>query len=191
MTKLINITSHITAGFGLRKLLFLIAFIGAVGVGSIAARSHQGFLITDVQSQITDLTGPSFLGHSFFQVRVQQRVIVRVPRYRVSNASVNGMGKSVSKPVTYKEEKLGKCLIMDRFVASRPGPGPKESLELVTRDGIFVRAYLGDGCLAREFYAGAYMERPADGKLCADRDLLYARTGAKCEIDKFRVLVAK
>jgi hypothetical protein len=59
----------------------------------------------------------------------------------------------------------------------------------VTRERQLIRAYLGDGCLSREFYAGAYVERPADGKLCIDRDLLHARTGAKCEIDKFRLLV--
>ena len=80
---------------------------------------------------------------------------------------------------------------MDRFVASRPGGGSKENLELVTRDGSVVRAYLSGGCLAREFYAGAYMERPSDGKLCVDRDLMHARTGAKCEIDKFRLLVQR
>jgi hypothetical protein len=166
--------------------MFLMAFIGAVGVGSIAARSNEGFNLSDGQEPVLSLAG-----QNYYQVRVQQRVIVRVPRYRVTNTSATGAGKSASRPISYKEEKLGKCLIMDRFVASRPGPGPKESLELVTREGALVRAYLGDGCLAREFYAGAYMERPADGKLCADRDLLYARTGAKCEIDKFRALVVK
>ena len=166
--------------------MFLMAFIGAVGVGSMAARSKEGFNLSDARQSVLSLAGPNY-----YQVRVQQRVIVRVPRYRVTNTSATGTGKSASRPVSYKEEKIGKCLIMDRFVASRPGPGPKESLELVTREGALVRAYLGDGCLAREFYAGAYMERPADGKLCADRDMLYARTGAKCEIDKFRALVVK
>ena len=78
---------------------------------------------------------------------------------------------------------------MDRLIGSRPGP--KESLEIMTRDGNLIRAYLGDGCLAREFYAGAYVERSFDGKLCIDRDLLHARTGAQCEIDKFRLLVPK
>jgi len=70
-------------------------------------------------------------------------------------------------------------------------PGPDRTLDLFTRDGILIRAYLGDVCLAREFYAGAYMERSYDGKLCVDRDLLHARTGAKCEIDKFRLLIPR
>lgn len=124
---------------------------------------------------------------SAFQVRVEQRVIIRVPRHSpgASNMSSRITGKAA--PVRYKEEKAGKCLLMDRLIGSRPGT--KESLDLVTRDGAMIRAYLGDGCLAREFYAGAYMERPVDGKLCVDRDLLHARTGAKCEVDKFRLLI--
>jgi hypothetical protein len=161
-------------------------FLGAMGVGSIAAHGQEGFGLFLNKEQIFGLTV-----QNNFQVRIQQRVIIRVPRYRVANTLAAGSGKSVSSSLSYKEEKLGKCLIMNRFVASRPGPGPKESLELFTREGALVRAYLGDGCLAREFYAGAYMERPADGKLCAERDFLYARTGAKCEIDKFRALVVK
>lgn len=125
--------------------------------------------------------------NSAFQVRVEQRIIIRVPRHSpgVSNMSSRITGKIV--PIRFKEEKTGKCLMMDRLVGSRPGS--KKSLDLVTREGAMIRAYLGDGCLAREFYAGAYMERPLDGKLCADRDLLHARTGAKCEIDKFRLLI--
>jgi hypothetical protein len=122
---------------------------------------------------------------NLFQVRIEQRVIIRVPLRQVS-VSATSVGAKRSEPIKYKEEKVGKCLMMDRLIGSRPGP--KDSLELITRDGIVIRAYLNDGCLGREFYAGAYMERPADGKLCVERDLLYARTGAKCEINKFRML---
>jgi hypothetical protein len=122
---------------------------------------------------------------NLLQVRIEQRVIIRIPLRQVA-VSASGVGAKRSDPIKYKEEKIGKCLMMDRLVGSRPGP--KDSLELVTRDGVVIRAYLNDGCLGREFYAGAYMERPADGKLCVERDLLYARTGAKCEINKFRLL---
>ena len=73
---------------------------------------------------------------------------------------------------------------------ARPGPGKEQNLEFVSKSGQLYRAYLGDGCLAREFYAGAYMEKSLDGRLCEGRDLVHARTGAKCEIDKFKRLVA-
>lgn len=122
-----------------------------------------------------------------FQVRVEQRVIIRIPRHTPVGANMGSRSPAKIAAIRYKEEKVGKCLLMDRLVGSRPGR--KESLDLVTRDGVLIRAYLGDGCLAREFYAGAYMERAADGKLCIDRDLLHARTGAKCAVDKFRLLV--
>jgi hypothetical protein len=177
-------------GFGLRKFAVFLTFTAALAAGSIAAHAAEygrdGFQLFGFNADIIAPTSPNN-----FQVRVQQRVIVRVPRHRTTNASTMANGTPAKREITYKEEKIGNCLIMDRFIASRPGPGPKESLELVTRDGVFIRAYLGNGCLAREFYAGAYMERPADGKLCVDRDLMYARTGAKCEIDKFRALVPK
>jgi hypothetical protein len=127
----------------------------------------------------------ALFGQNWYQVRVEQRVIIRIPRQRATPASMaGGNGRT---PVRYNEQKIGKCILMDRLVASRPGP--KESLELLTRDQQVIRAYLGDECFAREFYAGAYMERPLDGKLCVDRDLIHARTGAKCEVDKFRLLV--
>jgi hypothetical protein len=110
-----------------------------------------------------------------------RRIIIRIP----PKPGPAPAGRS--EPTRWKEQKIGKCILMDRLVGSRPGP--KESLEILTRDGNVIRAYLGDGCLAREFYAGAYVERSADGKLCVDRDLLHARTGAECEIEKFRLLV--
>ncbi len=144
------------------------------------------------ETRLNDIPAiPSFIssfGQNWIQVRVEQRVIIRVPRQRSTQASNMTAGTARAIRIKYKEQKIGKCVMMDRLVGSRPGPN--ESLELVTRDGALIRAYLGDGCLAREFYAGAYMERPSDGKLCVNRDLLYARTGARCEIDKIRLLVS-
>lgn len=109
-----------------------------------------------------------------FQMRVEQRIIIRFPNQPVSPPAGRADPR---KAVIYNEEKIGRCLMMDRLIASRPGP--KNSLELVTRERQLIRAYLGDGCLAREFYAGAYVERSSDGRLCVDRDILHARTGAK------------
>lgn len=124
----------------------------------------------------------------FGQVRIDQRVIIRLPSPASAPVAVGAQRQSVAK-LQYKEKKIGKCLWVDRLGGSRPGPD--RTLDLLTRDGILIRAYLGDGCLAREFYAGAYMERSYDGKLCVDRDVLHARTGAKCAIDKFRLLIPR
>jgi hypothetical protein len=121
-------------------------------------------------------------------VRIDQRIIIRLPSRASAPAAVGAQRQSAAK-LQYKEKKIGKCLWVDRLGGSRPGPD--RTLDLLTRDGLLIRAYLGEGCLAREFYAGAYMERSFDGKLCVDRDVLHARTGAKCEIDKFRLLIPR
>ena len=154
----------------------------------LMALSHSASGQVAVES--TSTFGPMIeASDDAFQVRVEQRVIIRIPRQTAVANSLGSRSSAKIAEVEYKEQKIGKCLLMDRLVGSRPGT--EEGLDLVTRDGMLIRAYLGDGCLAREFYAGAYMERPLDGKLCVDRDMLHARTGAKCEIDKFRLLVAR
>ena len=155
--------------------IFLIVIAGLAVASSVAYGAYG-----QSSNALLDLLGST----KEFQARVEQRVIIRFPNQPVLAAP--GRTEKRKAPI-YNEEKIGKCLIMDRLVASRPGP--KNSLELVTRERQLIRAYLGDGCLAREFYAGAYVERSKDGKLCVDRDLMHARTGAKCEIDKFRLLV--
>ncbi len=159
----------------MRQLTIVFVFIAAALAGS-AAIGRADFSAVSLPSQVHLM-----LGDQWFQARVQQRVIIRLPS-TPAPASVKA-----GKPIKYKEEKIGKCLVMSRLVGSRPEG--KDRLEFLTRDRQLIRAYLGDGCLAREFYAGAYVERSIDGKLCVDRDILHARTGAKCEIDKFRVLI--
>ncbi|MEH6660794.1 MAG: hypothetical protein V7679_04010, partial [Parasphingorhabdus sp.] len=60
---------------------------------------------------------------------------------------------------------------------------------LITKDRKRIRAQLEDTCQARSFYSGFYVEKTKDGKICAGRDILHSRTGAKCEIDRLRELV--
>ena len=163
----------------MRLFLLLVTLITAIATGSIAARGQDAVTFLGRQ-MLPDTSG----NQGYLQVRVQQRIIIRIPRGRPSSASLPQPGSG-----SFTEKKIGKCLVMDRFTGLRTGSGSKENLEITTRDGYIYRAYLGDGCLAREFYQGAYMERSKDGKICVERDLLHARTGAKCEIDKFRLLV--
>jgi hypothetical protein len=159
----------------LRQIAIVIAAILTCLAGSVAIGQARPASLS-FASQIFET-----VGEEWFQARVQQRVIIRFP------SGNNGGPVSVGKPIKYKEEKIGKCLQVNRLIGSRPDG--KDKLEFITRDQQLIRAYLGDGCLAREFYAGAYVERSADGKICVDRDILHARTGAKCEIDKFRLMV--
>jgi hypothetical protein len=166
------------------RALLVIIFL-AVAWTSLSDKAFAHFKAAAIDRPFMPLMG---LRTDFRQVRIDQRVIVRFPVPNLVPATVGGPRQFVGK-VKYKEKKIGKCLLVNRLGGSRPGPD--RSLDLLTRDGVLIRAYLGDGCLAREFYAGAYMERSYDGKLCVNRDIVHARTGAKCDIDKFRLLIPR
>jgi hypothetical protein len=167
----------------LRALLVIILFV--VAWTTLPPKALAQFKVTASDSPFMPFLG---LKTNFNQVRIDQGVIVRFPASASVPVTAGAQRQSVG-PIKYKEKKIGKCLWVNRLGGSRPGPD--RSLDLVTRDGILIRAYLGEGCLAREFYAGTYMERSYDGKLCVNRDLLHARTGAKCDIDKFRLLIPR
>ena len=167
----------------MRIVFAIILFV--IGLTTVSQKAWADINVGMVNNPFTPVVR---LKTEFAQVRVDQRIIIRLPSPASAPAAVGAQRQSVAN-LKYKEKKIGKCLWVDRLGGSRPGPD--RTLDLLTRDGILIRAYLGDGCLAREFYAGAYMERSYDGKLCVDRDLLHARTGAKCEIDKFRLLIPR
>ena len=123
----------------------------------------------------------------YAQVRIEKRVIIRVPRRR-SNPVAPRVDFSQEVPQqTYKEKKIGKCLPMDNILGVQVFAD--QFLDLVTRDRRRIRAQLEKSCQPRSFYSGFYMEKSADGKMCAGRDILHSRTGAKCEIERFRELV--
>lgn len=118
------------------------------------------------------------------QIRMEQTVIIRVPR-----AAPPPKGKGRDFQHNFKEEKMGGCVAMKKIAGVRVASD--QSLELLTVDGHLVRAYLNKGCEAREFYSGFYIEKPGDGKFCKEREVLHARSGAECRITKFRLLKAK
>ncbi|MEE9434364.1 MAG: hypothetical protein V3V15_09015 [Sphingorhabdus sp.] len=156
---------------------------GLISVSQIIVAEARSDVRPGANLGVSGIAGQPSAG--WFQVRVRQRIIIRIPR-RTPKPSRIQMGAK-----RYKEKKIGKCIWMNQLAAVRPGAGKKQNLEFATKSGQLVRAYLSDGCVAHVFYAGAYMERSRDGKLCVDRDRVHARSGAKCEIDKFRQLVAK
>ncbi len=123
----------------------------------------------------------------FAQVRIEKRVIIRVPRRRSAVSSALADITRRSEPTKYVQKKVGKCLPMSNILGvQRFGD---RYLDLVTKDRKQIRARLEKKCQARSFYSGFYMEKSSDGKICAGRDILHSRTGSKCEIDRFRQLV--
>ncbi len=121
------------------------------------------------------------------QLRIEQRVVIRVPRGpQLSRSPMSDVRKSLVER-TFAEKKIGKCLPMDSLRTVQVESG--RYLGLVTRDNRYIRARLEKRCQARSFYSGFYMEKSQDGNMCVDRDLLHSRTGTKCEIDRLRELV--
>lgn len=133
---------------------------------------------------------PSFnitQGNGFVALQVNQRIIIRLQRTQGARRSSLSRSGNGSKRIKYEERKIGKCIAMDKLLGFSPGPA--QSLEFLTKDRQLIRAYLSDNCQSKEFYAGAYIEKPKDGKLCRKRDIIHARYGSECELDRFRLLV--
>jgi hypothetical protein len=57
------------------------------------------------------------------------------------------------------------------------------------KDRRIVSARLDRSCQARDFYSGFYIENPRDGKLCVGRDVLQARSGARCSVGNLARLI--
>ena len=128
---------------------------------------------------------------SFWQVVIEQQLIIRVPAQR-SQLNNFAAGPSTSRratelPIIWKEKKAPKCVAMRNILGMQAVQ--RDSIDIITRQKQRLRAQLNRGCRALDFYAGFYMQGSKDGKLCEDRDEIHARTGAKCEIDKFRLMV--
>lgn len=123
------------------------------------------------------------------QVRIQQRVIVRIsPRPTTNRQSLVADAPPVSRQPRYEERKMEKCIPIEGIAGVQTGSGNR--LLLFLKDSRLVTANLEKSCRARDFYSGFYLERNKDGKLCVDRDKLQSRSGANCEIDRMRQLVA-
>jgi len=128
---------------------------------------------------------------SFWQMVIEQQIIIRVPAQR---SSLNNFSAAPAPelrvrqaPVEWKEKKAPKCIAMRNILGMQGAQ--RDSIDLITRQKQRLRAQLNRGCRALDFYAGFYMQGSKDGQLCEDRDQIHARTGAKCEIDKFRLMV--
>jgi hypothetical protein len=128
---------------------------------------------------------------SFWQMVIEQQLIIRVPaqRSQLNSFSAGPMQskRATELPVVWKEKKAPKCVAMRNIMGMQAVQ--RDSIDLITRQRQRLRAQLNRGCRALDFYAGFYMQGSKDGKLCEDRDQIHARTGAKCEIDKFRLMV--
>lgn len=133
----------------------------------------------------------SFLPPEAGQVRIEQRIIWRIaPMPGPTRQSLTAIAPTAPSAPRLVERKMGECLQMSAIAGGQPQRGSR--LLLFLRDRRLIAADLEKSCSARDFYSGFYVDKPnEDGKLCADRDRILARNGARCEIAKFRLLVAE
>lgn len=136
---------------------------------------------------------PGYPDAAYWQMVIERRMIIRVPARRTP---INNFGAEPrikvaprERAVVWKEKKAPKCVSMRSIMGMQATQ--RDSIDLITsqRQRQRLRARLNRGCRALDFYAGFYMEGNKDGRLCERRDQIHARTGAKCEVDKFRLLV--
>ncbi len=121
------------------------------------------------------------------QVRIEQRVIIRVAPVRTRRQSLVAELPQQGVPSQLVEKKIGKCLPLKGIAAVQADKGSR--LLLFMRDKRIITANLEKACAARDFYSGFYLERSKDGNLCVNRDRLQSRTGVKCKLGRIRQLV--
>lgn len=126
----------------------------------------------------------------FGQVRIEQRVIVRISPS--SSAAREQMMADLSRQGTltsYREEKVNDCVAISSIAGVQPAP-QENRLLLFMRDRRVLSAALERACSARDYYSGFYVERSEDGQICANRDLLQSRAGASCKVARLNRLIA-
>ncbi|MBO0748904.1 MAG: hypothetical protein J2O44_00535 [Porphyrobacter sp.] len=122
------------------------------------------------------------------QVRIEQHVIIRITPGSPSMREQMFAPPRDERPVHYREKKADRCVPIEAIAGIAPAESNR--LLLFMRDHQMLSAELERACNAEAFYLGAYVERSADGKLCAGRDMLHSRTGATCQISRLNRLVA-
>jgi len=110
------------------------------------------------------------------QLTIRQRVVIRVPRV------------APAVPVAWKEGRGAKCVAAADMAGAVVHA--RDRIDLVLRGGRRVRARLDDECRGLDFYSGFYLRPDRDGMVCAGRDAIRSRSGARCEIARMRLLEA-
>lgn len=118
------------------------------------------------------------------QVLIRERITIRrVPRMPMAAPT---LAKPVPMVRGWRERKGPKCVPVDRLAgASIVAP---MAIDLLTVDGRRLRARLDHDCSSMDYYSGLYIRPGEDGQVCARRDSIRVRSGARCGIAMFRTL---
>lgn len=168
-------------------IALMMLFAGAPVVDTATEAAETGYFVPAIVWQADPFA------RQFMQVVVEERIIIRVPS-RSSANSFAASPRSAPRPVTppappvmWKETRAPRCLPMRNIIGVQAAR--KDSIDILTRERQRLRAQLKRGCRALDFYSGFYMKANDDGRLCEDRDMLHARSGAQCEVEKFRLMI--
>lgn len=143
--------------------MILLSMIGAlVAMGPVAPAAQP------VSPDLVELAQLSF----------RSRVVVRVQTTSLPIAPISSL----------REKKGPRCIAVENILAA--GVLARSSVDLVMRGGYRMRARFSASCPGLDYYSGFYLVPSADGKMCADRDVVRDRAGGECAIDKIRKLVA-
>ena len=117
-------------------------------------------------------------------VLIRERITIRrVPRMPMAAPT---LAKPVPMVRGWRERKGPKCVPVDRLAgASIVAP---MAIDLLTVDGRRLRARLDHDCSSMDYYSGLYIRPGEDGQVCARRDSIRVRSGARCGIAMFRTL---
>jgi len=123
------------------------------------------------------------------QIRIEQRVVVRItPQPPAARQNLLAELPQRALPPRFEERGKEKCVALQGIAGVETGSGNR--LVLYLRDNRMISVNLEKSCRARDFYSGFYVEKNKDGRLCVERDKLQSRTGARCQVDGMRQLVA-
>jgi hypothetical protein len=113
----------------------------------------------------------------YAQVVIEQQTVVRV-RPVLPKTNV---------PPRWQEKKGPHCVPMNMLAGALVSSA--NTVDLILRGGVRVRAKLEKSCASIDFYQGFYVKPTRDGRICEDRDSIRSRVGGECEIKDFKLLV--
>lgn len=155
----------------------------------VSIPAHPMQRLSEGGSQILPIFRDRFRLPSAEQVRIEQRVTIRIsprPAPLPLAAASTGEDSDVRAPRVI-ERKMGKCVPLNALLGVQSGGGNK--LMLFMRGQRLVSATLEKACQGRDYYSGFLVAQHSDGQLCADRDELLARSGAKCKVQGYREIM--
>ena len=133
-----------------------------------------------------------FDGMEMAQLTIHERVIIRIPRMSAPAPTALATLRAETPPPPdgwIERGRAPRCVAAADLAGARVGRDG--AVDLVSEDGGRVRAKLDADCPTLDFYSGLYLKPAADGRICARRDAIRSRSGARCTITGFVNLVAR